>query len=129
MIGYLAGTARDDGRRQIRINNKIYLSARIVWLMQTGRFPCGVIDHINGNPSDDRMMNLRDATYSINNQNRRASNSSSGLMGVYKRRNAFIAQIRPSKGEAKYLGTFDTAEAAYAAYLDAKRSMHPGFVE
>lgn len=44
--------------------------SHLVWWKATGKWPTGVIDHINGVKDDDRLENLRDVTFSENNLNR-----------------------------------------------------------
>ena len=43
--------------------------SHLVWWKATGKWPTGVIDHINGVKNDDRISNLRDVTFSENNLN------------------------------------------------------------
>lgn len=73
------------------------------------------------------MANLRDVTNSVNRQNlRRAkANSTTGVLGVFRSGRKFIAKLR-LEGREQYLGTFETSELAYAAYVAAKRELHPG---
>lgn len=67
----------------IRIDDNLYCLHRLAWLYMTGEWPKGEIDHINGNPTDNRFKNLRDTTHSQNMQNRSTpSNNSSGFVGV-----------------------------------------------
>lgn len=47
--------------------------SHIVWWKATGKWPSGVIDHINGIRDDDRIENLRDVSFSENSLNRRRS--------------------------------------------------------
>jgi hypothetical protein len=56
----------------------------------------------------------------------RSSTSVSGLTGVtfYKRKNKWIASFRSNR-KSHYLGIFDTPELAHAAYIEAKRKLHP----
>lgn len=81
--GTCAGTVKADGRREIKINNKTYKAARLVWAFHCGEWPSKMVDHINGDRSDDRIENLRLATPRQNAQNRslKAANSS-GFTGV-----------------------------------------------
>ncbi len=116
-------------RGQVRIDGEKFLVHRVVWLTVTGFWPDQDIDHVNGNPSDNRFVNLRLATSEINNQNRRQAqgNNWAGLLGVgssgcAKRYRASIVV----KGRYIHLGCFDTPEEAHAAYLAAKRQLHPG---
>jgi hypothetical protein len=93
----------------------------------TGRWPNGVVDHINGDTSDNQWSNLRDVTHSVNCQNQRRAKRSnaSGLLGV----SFFDGKPRASisvDGRPIHLGTFDTPEAAHQAYVEAKRKLHAG---
>lgn len=46
--------------------------ARVCWLCESGNWPEHTIDHINRNPLDNRIENLRDVTQAINNTNKSA---------------------------------------------------------
>jgi hypothetical protein len=99
----------------------------------TGAWPLFEIDHRNGIGTDNRWKNLRDGTRSFNiqNQRRARSDNKTGFLGVHrsgkKERKGFVAKIQLD-GKQRYLGVFSTAEAAHAAYLAAKRRIHPGCV-
>ena len=128
-VGEVAGGADRNGHIRISIGNRLYSAHRLAWLYVYGIHPSGAIDHINGNRSDNRIANLRDVTLSVNQQNQRAAqkHNSTGLLGVTfnKARGRFQAQIGLGK-DRRYLGLFDTAEAAHAAYVTAKRALHEG---
>lgn len=87
------------------------------------------VDHIDCNGLNNRRNNLRVATPSQNQYNkRRAANNSSGAKGVYwhKGDGRWHAQIRANN--VKYhLGVFDTPEKAHAAYVAASLSLHGEF--
>lgn len=107
----------DRGYRFIRLLGRVYYAHRLAWLYVYGEWPRGQIDHIDGNPSDNRICNLRDATHSQNNMNKRVKrDNQTGLKGVKKYRKRFQARIN-----GDYLGTFDTAEDAHAAYIAAAK--------
>lgn len=81
--GQLAGKLEPTGYRRIQICGKAYYQHRLVWLMYTGSFPKGVIDHINHNRADNAFLNLRDVSRAENQRNRsKSSNNSSGVTGV-----------------------------------------------
>lgn len=84
------------------------------------------VDHINGNGLDNRRINLRLATASENqwNRRRRAVNAS-GFKGVTleRRWGRWRARIRVHKRE-RSLGHYDTPEAAARAYDEAARRLH-----
>ncbi|ASJ79287.1 HNH endonuclease [Curvibacter phage P26059B] len=79
--------------------------------------PQGVfVDHINGNPSDNRRENLRFCTHAQNMQNSKVrSHSSTGVKGVQKHKNRYRALIRRD-GKQVRLGSFTTIEEAKACY-------------
>lgn len=126
--GMLAGCINGEGYRVIRIDKRLYLAHRLAWLYFYGCWPSHVVDHINGDRSDNRMANLRNIAKAQNHQNMKGpqANGTTGYLGVtfHKRRRHFVAQI-VTNGKYEYVGSFATAEAAHAAYLDAKRAQHP----
>lgn len=124
--GKVAGCARSDGYRIVRIDYWNYQEHRVVWLWMTGAWPENVIDHIDRNPGNNRWTNLRDVPIVINAQNAKPAGNKYGL-GV--RRNSwgrFEARIFYEKKRIG-LGTFDSPEAAQEAYLTAKTRLHPGW--
>jgi len=94
--GRIAGNLRPDGYRQIRINRKHYYAHRIIWLYKNGYMPEHLIDHINRNPSDNRIENLREITGSCNIRNSgNPKNNASGVKGVRlnKKNKIWVAEI------------------------------------
>lgn len=128
-VGKVAGAVDHQGYRRISVNGQSYAGHRLAWYYVTGTPPADEIDHINGRRDDNRIANLRLANREINTQNvSLRSDSTSGYMGVsfYKPTGKWKAQIRRA-GRTKHLGYHDSPELAYAAYMDAKKLMHPGF--
>ena len=125
LAGSVAGNRRKNGRIAIYVDDVEHKAARLAWLYVHGVHPEKFIDHINGDPGDDRLSNLREVTNSENMQNQRRArtNSSSGLLGVVNNGGKWQATIRLD-GVRKYLGTFKTPEEAHQAYLEAKRTIH-----
>lgn len=130
-VGERAGHTNPYGYVRIKVDRVLYSAHRLAWLWMTGAWPTEEqIDHRNGVRSDNRWVNLREVSRSINLQNRRTPNRkniSTGLLGVSQRNSGqgFQARIRFENKE-KRLGTFPTAELAHQAYLAAKRQLHPG---
>ena len=79
---------------------------------------------------NNRISNLRDVTRSANMQNLKKArkDNKSGLAGVSKGRwGRYIANISIN-GKNKHIGTFNTPEDAYMAYIEQKRKHHFGYV-
>jgi len=66
-----AGSRGTSGYIKVETGGKIFLSHRLIWLWNFGYFPENEIDHINGDGSDNRLSNLREATRSCNLFNRK----------------------------------------------------------
>lgn len=119
-VGRVAGSVRKNtGYVMIHINKKFYYGHRLAWLYVHGYFPASYMDHIDGNPNNNRIENLREATPTQNNWNRRVSpKSTTGLKGVWRVKSGFAAYIATGS-KRKSLGIFDTPEEAHQAYLRA----------
>lgn len=132
--GSIAGrtwTSRRDGHqyREIRIAGRDYLAHRLAWLLTYGQWPSECIDHVNGDGLDNRLANLREATNSQNQCNKRHQRHNAiGLKGVSFDRltKKWRARIMVH-GRDKHLGRFPTAELAHAAYCAAAADMHGEF--
>lgn len=110
------------------IFNRHYLAHRIAWVIIYGKWP-DVIDHINGNPGDNRLSNLRSVTVSENCCNsKRNRKNTSGQTGVTWSRaaNKWAAQISLN-GQAHFIGVFSDKADAIAARKSAERDLgfHP----
>lgn len=87
------------------------------------------VDHIDGNPLNNRRSNLRICTYFQNNCNKgKQPTNTSGYKGVYfhKQMKKWQAQIMV-KGRNIYLGLFESAEEAHEVYCLAAVMLHGEF--
>lgn len=117
---YADRPALDCARKGVKHGNVLdtpVLAHRAIWTIVHGEWPSGDIDHINGDPADNRLCNLRDVPHAENlkNMSARADNTS-GFTGVsyQKSRGRWIAQISVG-GTTRSLGTFCTAVEAIEA--------------
>jgi len=130
-LGRSVGKANSWGHISFGHFGHTYMVHRVAWLLTFGNWPVGQIDHINGDPADNRLENLRDVDQSTNMENKRHahSNNKSGFLGVRidprKRQQKYKANIKV-KGKSRTIGRFYTAEEAHEAYLQAKRLLHEG---
>lgn len=125
-IGDIAGSIQNTGYVAISVKNKRYLAHRLAWLYVHGSFPSKQIDHINGNRSDNRLINIRECSQCENNQNMVSNkNSTSKYIGVSwnKERLKWRATIYIN-GKQKHLGRFNTEKEAFDAYVKAKAKLH-----
>lgn len=110
--GYRGGEVSFAGERYV------LLLHRVKYALHHGAWPAGVIDHIDGNPCNNDIQNLRDVSQSVNRRNSRMTGqNTSGVMGVRRRdrkKNPYSAQIKV-EGRAIALGVFPTFEEAVAA--------------
>ena len=127
-LNRLAGSPDRHGYLQTRIDYRMYFNHRLAWMFEHGSFPSGVIDHIDGDPLNNRISNLRDVDRRTNQENQRkaaSSNKSTGLLGasLHRQTGKFHAHIQV-RGKVISLGLHKTPELAHATYINTKRIMH-----
>lgn len=118
-----------DGYCRIRIGGRPYAAHRLAWLYVHGEWPSSVIDHIDGDRSNNRLANLRPATLQQNQFNRRVKRTSStGSKGVSLDRRSGRFQVAIKIGGVKrWVGYFDTVEEGSAAYNEIAETIHGEF--
>ena len=126
--GQLAGAYNSDGYRRIQVDGRTYYAHRLAWLHVYGYLP-HEIDHINGDRSDNRICNLREASRVLNIANKKVR-TVYGHKGVARSKRkgepAWAAYIRVD-GKSKRLGTFNTIEEAATAYRKAAVALYGEF--
>jgi hypothetical protein len=110
-------TVHSKGYRCGGIDNRSYLTHRVIWALVYGTWPKDQIDHKNGDKIDNRLVNLRDVSHAENRKNvSKQSNNTSGACGVRwdKRREKWQAQIMVGR-KFHHLGLFTSFDDAVAA--------------
>jgi hypothetical protein len=128
MAGTVAGCLSDRGRYIVSVDYRRYKLHRVIWLWHFGQLP-EEIDHIDGNPSNNRIENMRAADRLSNMKNvKRPSTNTTGFKGVrlHSQSKRWTAQIVADR-KHRYLGSFDTPEDAYRAYCTAATALHGEF--
>lgn len=127
VAGSVAGKLDAKGYRRLIVDRREYRAHRLIWLYVHGCWPEGEIDHMNGLRDDNRIKNLRDVSTQANAENRSRAQrySKTGLLGVRATRGGRYQGQISVRGCTHYLGVFETPELAHAAYLRAKRVLHP----
>ena len=112
---------------KVELDSKVYVVARIIWVLLHGEIPSSVIvEHKNNDALDNSHDNLRLASRSQNKMNESLrKDNRSGFKGVTKRGKKWAARI--GCGGSTVLGTFDTPEDAHAAYCAAAQDRYGNF--
>ena len=127
--GKVAGRVYPDGYLRFTLMGVPVIAHRLIWLYVHGEWPSGVIDHRDGNPINNRLSNLRLASVRDNTANsKKRAGTSSRFKGVtwVKTHQKWKAAIEERR-EVRFLGYFETEEAAHAAYCVAARRAYGEF--
>jgi len=110
-------TQNNNGYYRIGIKKKRYLTHRLIFLYCHGYLP-KEIDHIDGNPTNNNIKNLREVTHQQNLMNQKQQiNCSSKYKGVCwdKQNKKWLSYIKINK-KVKNLGRFILEKDAAIAY-------------
>jgi hypothetical protein len=127
-VGQKAGYKRKDGYSFVRLNKKHYGVHQIIFAIYYKYIPKEV-DHIDNNPSNNCIENLRAATRSQNAINQPLTlKNKSGIKGVswHKQAKKWIVQLFVNK-QYKYLGLYDDIELAELVSIEARNKYHREF--
>lgn len=109
-----------------RINNKLVKFHHLVLKPKEGY----VIDHINRNPLDNRMCNLRYATQCVNTINQSlSSRNTTGVRGVAKAEKGRYRASITVKHQTIQLGRYETIEEAKRARKEAEEKYFKPIIE
>lgn len=128
--GAPAGCKSGDGYLKVSVDGTQHRAHQLIWCYVTGEW-CEFIDHADTDGLNNRWLNLRKSTVTENNRNvnnKKKPTSPSPLKGAYldKRRDKWHSRIVVDHS-TKFLGFFDTAEEAHAAYVRAATELHGDF--
>jgi hypothetical protein len=129
-VGDETGTINSTGYKCTTVNQKTYLTHRLIFLYHYGYLP-EMIDHIDGNPLNNNIENLREANKYQNQQNaKRRTDNKTGIKGVTvcKHANKYMARVRID-GVRKYLGLFDTLDEAEKVITQTRLKLHKEFTK
>lgn len=121
----IAGHVSKDGYTRTNINSVKYLNHRLAWLYIYGYFPEGTVDHIDRNPANNRIKNLRVVSHQCNLRNTgNSKNNTSGIKGVCKKKkdNKWTVRISLNCKEI-YIGRFTDFTEAVAHRLAAEQCL------
>jgi hypothetical protein len=124
-VGDKAGYLNKQGYIQMRVAGKTYQAHSLAWLYVHGEIPA-MLDHIDGDRSNNAINNLRIADKSINGFNReKKSDSSSVFKGVLwsKKYKKWEAKINANR-KRTHLGYFDCEQEAAHAYNKSAVELH-----
>lgn len=123
-IGKKAGSKMKNGYYHIQFNGKYIYLHRAIFFMHYGYLP-KLVDHIDGDPSNNKIENLREATTAQNSWNQKFKRSASGFKGVTwnKQNKKWQPQIK-ANNKKFYLGKFANLDDAIIAYQKAAEKLH-----
>ena len=130
--GKIIGTKGNHGYLSCLINKKLYLNHRIVYALYHGHLPEPkmTVDHIDGNKLNNKIENLRLATYSQNLSNKVSYNNTSGAKGVVWNPQNENWRVRINyKKKAYEIGSFECFEKAVEACKNARNLIHQEFAK
>lgn len=123
-----ADHARKDGYCRVYFEGKRELAHRVAWFFVNDKWPDNVIDHIDGNPSNNKIDNLRQATHSQNMQNSVHPVGSSGVKGVHWHALTGKWAVKIFyRNRCHYFGTYKDLELAELVANEAREKLHKDF--
>lgn len=128
--GKVLGTKNASGHLVLQIDKEMFLAHRLAWFYCFKEWPLEILDHIDGNPENNSLDNLREANKATNNYNTgMIVTNTSGIKGAYynKSRKYYYSQIT-FNGKRIYLGGgFKTPEEAGELYRAKAKELHGEF--
>jgi hypothetical protein len=116
------------GRIRLNLDNKEYALHKLIFKMHFGIDPSKYLRHKDNDVTNNRIENLYEDDVMFTGGNRKTPiHNTSGLTGASYKANGKIWESEITfKNKRYYLGRFDTAEAAHAAYVEASNQLKDG---
>ena len=109
-----------NGYWRVTIGGKTYQLSRVIWFWHHGDLDASkVIDHIDGNPQNNKIENLRLCTQQQNEWNKAAK-------GCTFEKGKWRARYKHN-GKSHHIGLYETQEEAQAAYLSVVKLIRPDY--
>ena len=130
-VGAPVGCLKPTGYWEIRFEKKEYLAHRVVFFLKNGTCPPSVIvDHIDGNPSNNKENNLREATCQQNSSNSKRHIDKEGKLpkGIYedkRKPGCFFAAI--TYKSKRYTKGSKSIDFLSKWILDKRETLHKEF--
>lgn len=126
-VGSVAGTVKKSGKCKdycfIKVDGELYQASRLAWMYVYGVDPGGLtVDHIDRNPSNNSIANLRLATLGQQSFNRNSKNKS-GARGVtyLPNKNKYYAAFKSKELNIRLSKYFETIEEASEWYESIRK--------
>lgn len=126
--GSIAGWNHTDGYIRVMVFDRAYLAHRLAWFYIHGKWPEDEIDHADGDPKNNRIANLREASNSQNSHNRCVrKDSKTGHKGVsFTKYGTYKVRVA-ANGKRVHIGNFRDLDDAIAACKEMREKMHAEF--
>lgn len=125
-VGNPAGTLKYDAmgrprRATVQVMNTNTACSRIIWVLHNENIPNGfIIDHIDGNPHNNKISNLRCISLKENALNRKQKIGKQLPNGIYLRNEAIVAVV--ADGNEKSMASFSIKLYGYEEALSMAKS-------
>jgi len=122
--GAIAGNSTKEGHLQLKLAGQLMYAHRVMWKLFHKVDPVGLVQHEDGNSTNNRPGNLVDDNHSTNMQNKKMhKNNTTGFRGVSRKKNGrFMAHIMIN-GVRYYLGYHPSAEDAAKAQMSKRQEV------
>lgn len=134
MVGEVAGHYhKSNGYLEVRFEKKLYKGHRLIYKLLTGEDPEGMLDHIDGDVTNNRIENLRVVTPQENARNSvkrsEKGKATSQYKGVNKHRQRWLATLTINDNEVRIVKRFDTEIEAALCYDELAKEHYGEFAQ